>query len=155
MSQLGYLMRGWVKDITPPSSQKRQMVQQELGGLLRRLSSDPALSEAFSKKFTKATVLSEEESLPRKYFLAHHSAYKGPNLRVDFYAAAHSEEMFKNDAILSGLALQPSLSSGLIQLREGAVTWASDIEASLAILDSIHTMQIFSAFYGRILLLNF
>jgi hypothetical protein len=52
MSQLGYLMRGWVKDITPPSSQKRQMVQQELGGLLRRLSSDPALSEAFSKKFT-------------------------------------------------------------------------------------------------------
>ena len=34
-----------------------------------------------------------------------------------------------NDAILSGPALQSSLPSVLIQFREGAVAWASDVEA--------------------------
>jgi hypothetical protein len=48
---------------------------------------------------------------------------------VVFDAAAPFQGKCLNDAILSGPALQPSLPSVLIQFREGAVTWASDVEA--------------------------
>jgi hypothetical protein len=113
----------------------RQMAQQRFGGLLRRFSRDAGFEADYRAAVQKtidkgyATILSEEESLSAKYFLAHHGVYKGPKLRVVFDAAAPFQGKCLNDAILSGPALQPSLPSVLIQFREGAVAWASDVEA--------------------------
>ncbi len=67
-----------------------------------------------------------------RYFLAHHGVYKGPKLKVVFDAAAPFKGKCLNDAILSGPALQPSLSAILIQFREGEVAWASDVEAMVS-----------------------
>jgi hypothetical protein len=53
-------------------------------------------------------------------------------LKVVFDAAAPFKGKCLNDAILSGPALQPSLSAILIQFREGEVAWASDVEAMVS-----------------------
>ena len=113
----------------------KQMSQQRFGGLLRRFSREPAFEKDYRAAVQKtidkgyASVLSEEEAESAKYFLAHHGVYKGIKLRVVFDAAAPFQGKCLNDAILSGPALQPPLPSVLIQFREGAIAWASDVEA--------------------------
>ncbi|XP_057381575.1 uncharacterized protein LOC130704115 [Daphnia carinata] len=105
----------------------RLMAQQRLRGLLKRFDRDPAFETdyrvAMKKTIDKgyASILSEEEAVSARYFLAHHGVYKGPKLRVVFDAAAPFHGKSLNDAILSGPALQPSLSAVLTQFREGAV----------------------------------
>jgi hypothetical protein len=49
-------------------------------------------------------------------------------LRVVFDAATPFQGKCLNYAILSNPAIQPSLPSVLIQLREGEIAWASDVE---------------------------
>lgn len=111
------------------------MAQQRLSGLLRRFNRDPSFESdcraAVQKTIDKghASILSEEDAISAKYFLAHHSVYKGTKLRVVFDAAAPFNGKCLNDAILSGPAIQPSFPSVLIHFREGAVAWASDVEA--------------------------
>ncbi|XP_045027713.1 uncharacterized protein LOC116922554 [Daphnia magna] len=115
----------------------RQMAQQRLSGLLRRFNRDPTFESDYRAAVQKtidkgyASILSKEDAISAKYFLAHHGVYKGTKLRVVFDAAAPFNGKCLNDAILSGPALQPSLPSVLIQFREGAVAWASDVEAIL------------------------
>lgn len=131
------------------------MTQQRLGGLLRQFSREPAYKKYYRAAVQKTTdkgyasVLSEEEAASAKYFLAHHGVYKGPKLRVVFDAAAPFQGKCLNDAILSGPALQPSLPSVLIQFRERAVAWASDVEAMLVVLGSTSPTQIIFSFCGR------
>ena len=133
--ELGYEVPITWKTGEPDLVCNRQMAQQRLGGLLRRFGRDPAFEEDYRAAIRKtidkgyASILSEEEAASAKYFLAHHGVYKGPKLRVVFDAAAPFHGKSLNDAILSGPALQPPLPAVLIQFREGAVAWASDVEA--------------------------
>ncbi|XP_045027151.1 uncharacterized protein LOC123470665 [Daphnia magna] len=132
---LGYEVPITWKTGEPSLVCNRQMAQQRLDGLLRRFSRDAGFEADYRAAVQKtidkgyATILSEEESFSAKYFLAHHGVYKGLKLRVVFDAAAPFQGKCLNDFILSGPALQPSLPSVLTQFREGAVAWASDVEA--------------------------
>ncbi|XP_045035900.1 uncharacterized protein LOC116931615 [Daphnia magna] len=133
--ELGYEVPITWKRGEPALVCNRQVTQQRLGGLLRRFSREPAFEKDYRAAVQKtidkgyASVLSEEEAASAKYFLAHHGVYKGPKLRDVFDAAAPYQGKCFNNAILSGPALHPSLPSVLIQFREEAVAWASDVEA--------------------------
>lgn len=117
----------------PDLANNRSMAENRFRSMLNRFKCHPEFEEdyraAVQKYFDQGYASRVSDPATAKYFLAHHGVYKGKKLRVVYDAAASFKGKCLNDSIISGPALQPSLAAVITLFQEGAIAWASDIEA--------------------------
>lgn len=130
---VGYQVPITWREGEPNLINNRDMAMNRWRSLLRRFERQPDFGKdycsAMAKTFEQGYASVLQDPSEAQYFLAHHGVYKGPKLRVVFYAAAPFRGKCLNDSIIAGPALQPSLASVVIRFRAHEIAWASDVEA--------------------------